>query len=253
MTRLLRAEFTKLFTTKLWLWLLLGAVGMSVLFAALTIGLSESAGNPAPSPATPEGQRNLFGVAGSSSALAVVLGIIAMTGEYRHETVTPTFLATPRRGRVVAAKVVAYAVVGIGFGAVNILAVLAVALPWLSAKHIDVTLTGNGIPRTLLGVLLGLAIYTVLGVGIGALIRNQVAAIVGTLVYLFVVEGLVSALPKIRDYYKYFPGGAFSGLVDTYQPDVQFLAGWQAGLLLIAYGVGFAALGASLAVRRDVT
>ncbi|TCC30730.1 ABC transporter permease [Kribbella speibonae] len=253
MTRLLKAEFTKLFTTRLWLWLLLGATGMVALVVGLTIGLADSPGNPSPPLTTPEGQRNLFGVAGSASALAIVLGIIAMTGEFRHETVTPTFLATPRRGRVVTAKVIAYAIAGVGFGTVCILAELAVALPWLAAKGIDVSLTGNGIPRTLIGVLLGLAVTTVLGVGIGALIRNQVAAIVGTLVYFFVIESLVSALPKIRDYYKFFPGGASSGLANTYQPNVEFLAGWQAGLLLIGYGVVFAALGTALTIRRDVT
>lgn len=68
-----------------------------------------------------------------------------------------------------------------------------------------------------------------------------------------VVESFVSLLPTIRDYFKYFPGGAFSGLTNTYQPDVTFLAAWQSGLLLLAYGVLFAALGTSLAVRRDIT
>lgn len=253
MTRLLKAEFIKLFTTKLWLWLLLGAIGMTALIVSLTIGLSGSAGNPNPPLGSEGGQRNLFATAAASSGLAVVLGIVAMTGEYRHETVTPTFLATPRRGRVVVAKLIAYAIAGVGFGAVNVLAELALALPWLSAKHIGVVLTSNDILRTLTGVVLGLAVFTVLGVGIGALIRNQVAAIVGALVYLFVIEGLVSALPRIRDYYKYFPGGAFNGLVNNYQPSVQFLTGWAAGLLLLAYGVAFAVLGTTLTVRRDVT
>ncbi|NIK59220.1 ABC transporter permease [Kribbella shirazensis] len=253
MTRLLEAEFTKLFSTKLWMWLLLGAIGLTTLFVSVTIGLDGSAGNPNPPLSTPQGQRNLFGVAGASSALAVVLGIVAMTSEYRHETVTPTFLATPRRRRVVVAKLFAYALAGLGFGLVNVLATVALALPWLSARNIDVSLTANGIPRTMIGVVLGLGVYTVLGVGVGALLRNQVAAIVGALVYLFVVEGLVSALPRVRDYYKYLPGGAFSGLVDTYQPNVQFLAGWQGGLLLLAYGAAFAALGTALTIRRDVT
>ncbi|GAA1598872.1 ABC transporter permease [Kribbella karoonensis] len=253
MTRLLRAEFTKLFTTRLWLWLLLGALGMTILIVGLTIGLSGSPGNPNPPLTSPEGQRNLFATATASSPLAVVLGIVAMTGEYRYETVTPTFLATPRRSRVVLAKLIAYAIAGLGFGAVNVLAATALALPWLSAKHIDVSLTANGIPRTLIGVVLGLAIYTVVGVGVGALLRNQVGAIVGALVYLFVVEGLVSALPYIRDYYKYLPGGAFNGLVNNYQTNVHYLAGWAAGLLLIGYGAAFAVLGTALAVRRDVT
>lgn len=80
-----------------------------------------------------------------------------------------------------------------------------------------------------------------------------VAAIVGTLVYLFVIEGLVSALPHIRDYYMYLPGGALNGPVNNYQANVHYLSGWAAGLLLVAYGAAFAVLGTALAVRRDVT
>jgi ABC-2 type transport system permease protein len=254
MTRLVRAEFTKLFTTRLWLWLLLGAIGMTALFVSLTIGFSGQEGNPNPPLDTALGQRQLFSSAGGSAAVfTIVLGIIAVTGEFRHQTVTPTFLATPRRGQVVIAKMIAYAIAGVGYGIVTVLAALAIALPWLAAKDIDVSLTGNGLPQTLFGTLVGLAIYTVVGVGLGALIRNQIAAVVGALVYLFVIEGLISALPKVRDAYKFLPGGAFNGLLDNFQPNVDFLPPWQAGVLLVGYGLVFAVLGTWLAIRRDVT
>ncbi|MFI6674250.1 ABC transporter permease [Kribbella sp. NPDC050470] len=253
MTKLIRAEFTKLFTTRLWLWLLIGALAMTALFTSLTIGLEGQAGNPGPPLDSAEGQRALFSAGGSASVFTAVLGVIAMTGEYRHRTVTPTFLATPRRGRVVIAKVIAYALAGLGYGVATVGVSVAIAVPWLAAKGIDIDLAGNGLPQTLVGVCVGLAIFTVVGVGIGALVRNQVAAVVGLLVYSLVIESFVSVLPHIRDYYRYFPGGAFNGLINNYQPDIQFLAAWQSGLLLAGYGVLFAACGIALAVRRDIT
>lgn len=253
MIRLIQAEFSKLFSTKLWLWMLLGSFVLTAFIVSITIGFDGQQGNPSPPLSTPEGQRNLFSAAGASSVWVLILGIVAVTGEFRHQTVTPTFLATPRRGRVVIAKLVAYAVIGIGYGIATIAMSLAIALPWLSAKNIDVSLGSNGVPGTLVGVGAGVAVYALLGVGLGALLRNQIAAVVGALVYLFVVEGILSAVPVVRDYYPYLPGGANAALVGTFVPNVDLLEQYQGGLLLVAYGVVFSVLGTWLAVRRDVT
>jgi ABC-2 type transport system permease protein len=251
--RLIKSEFGKLFSTKLWLWLLLGALGLTALGVSLTVGLDGQAGNPNPPVATAAGQRNLFSSAAAAGIFGLILGIIGVTGEFRHQTVTPTFLATPHRGRVVIAKLLAYAITGIGYGILTIALAIAIALPWASAKGIDISLGSNGIPGTLVGVAAGVAVYALLGVGIGALVRNQIAAVVGALVYLFVVEGLVGNLPGIRDYYKWFPGGANAALTGASQPNITLLAQYQGGLLLVAYGLVFAILGTWLAVRRDVT
>jgi ABC-2 type transport system permease protein len=251
--RLIGGESRKLFTTKLWLWMALGAIAITAMFMSFTIALDGSEGNPNPLLSTPEGQRNLFGIAGASGVFALILGIIAVTGEFRHQTVTPTFLATPHRGRVVIAKLVTYALAGIGYGVVVVGFALALALPWLAAKDIDISLSANGIPGALAGTVAGIAVYTVLGVGVGALVRNQIAAVVGSLVYLFVVEGFAANLPTVRDYYKYFPGGANSALTGATQPNVTLLEPWQGGLLLVGYGLVFAIAGTWLAVRRDVS
>lgn len=253
MIRLVSGEIRKLFTTMLWLWMLLGAFALTALFMSFTIGFDGTEGNPSPPLSTAEGQRNLFSVASTASVFVLLLGIIAITGEFRHQTVTPTFLATPHRGRVVISKLVTYALAGIGYGVAVVLLAIAIALPWVSAKDIDISLSGNGIPGTLVGVVVGVAVYAVLGVGIGALIRNQIAAIVGSLVYLFIVEGFVANLPTIRDYYKYFPGGANNALVGTEQQGLSLLEPWQGGLLLVAYGIVFATAGTWFAVRRDVS
>jgi hypothetical protein len=251
--RLIGGEVRKLFTTKLWLWMLLGSIAMTALFMSFTIALDGSQGNPQPPLSTPQGQRNLFSIAASSGVFVLILGIIAITGEFRHQTVTPTFLATPRRGRVVIAKLVTYALAGLGYGAAVVAFAIALALPWLAAKDVDISLLGNGIPGAMAGTIAGVAVYAVLGVGVGALVRNQIAAIVGSLVYLFVIEAFASSLPTIRDYYKYFPGGANASLTGASQPGTTLLEPWQGGLLLVAYGVVFAIAGTRLAVRRDVS
>jgi ABC-type transport system involved in multi-copper enzyme maturation permease subunit len=98
---------------------------------------------------------------------------------------------------------------------------------------------------------LALVIYAVIGVGLGALLRNQVGAIVGGLVYLFVIEPIIRAIPATAGAYKWMPGGALEALTATFQGP-ELLEAWQGGLLLLGYGLVAAVLGTFLAVRRDV-
>jgi ABC-type transport system involved in multi-copper enzyme maturation permease subunit len=183
-----------------------------------------------------------------------VLGIIAVTAEFRHMTATPTFLATPRRGRVVAAKMITYAGLGIAYAAGAVGVTLAIALPWLAAKGIDVSLGANRIPQTLIGVGANVAIYAILGVGLGALLKNQVAAVVGLLVYLLLVGPILTAINNIRDVTKFLPHAASSALVqNTPNSGSALLDQWQGGVVLVAWAVLFAVLGYLLAVRRDIT
>jgi ABC-type transport system involved in multi-copper enzyme maturation permease subunit len=253
MIKLIRAEFAKLFSTKLWLWLLLGCFSFTALIVSVTIGTDGQVGNPNPRLSTDAGMGNLFASPSSAGVFSLILGAIGLTGEFRHQTVTPTFLATPHRGQVVIAKLVTYAIAGIAYGVITIGFALALALPWLSAKHIDFSLSSGSIPAILVGVATSVAVYAVLGVGVGALVRNQIAAIVGALIYLFLIENIASAVPGVRDYYKYFPGGANSALTHRFMPNIALLQPYQGGLVLVAYGLIFAVLGTWIAVRRDVT
>jgi len=254
MTRLIAAEFWKLFTTRLWLWLLLGAVALTALFVSLAIAFGDDPDTWTLPFSTPEGQQTLFAIAaGGASPLVAVLAAIGLTGEFRHRTATATFLATPHRGRVVLAKLVTYGLVGAGYALVCIAVIVTIALPWLAAKDIDVSLTGNGIPRTMAGVIAAVAIYGLIGVGLGALLRDQVATVVGLLVYLFVVEPIVTRIPALSDWTRYLPGPADDALTQVSLSNQEFLAPWQGGLVLATYGIVFAVAGTFLALRRDVT
>jgi hypothetical protein len=94
-------------------------------------------------------------------------------------------------------------------------------------------------------------VYALIGVGVGALFRNQVGAIVGSLVYLFVVEPIIRQIPATAGFYKWLPGGALEAMTATFRGP-ELLTAWQGGLLLLGYGLLAAVLGTLFAVRRDV-
>ncbi|GAB3360123.1 ABC transporter permease [Modestobacter lapidis] len=250
MGRLVRSEWTKLLTTRVWLGLLLASCLLSVGFAVL---LTAFAGNPQsgiPPVGSSQYEQLAFAVPANVTVLTLILGIIGTTQEYRHRTATPTFLATPRRGHVVIAKLLAYAVAAAPFA----LAVVAVTTLTV-VLHAGARGAAPAWDADDLGVLarsgLALVVYAVIGVGLGALFRNQVGAIVGSLVYLFVVEPIIRSIPATAGVYKWLPGGALEAMTATFAgPDL--LTAWQGGLLLLGYGLLAAVLGTLLAVRRDV-
>ncbi len=250
MIRLVRAEWTKLFTTKVWLGLLLGACAMVGGFAALLTAFAGNAESGLPAVGTPEFEQVALAQATNATVLFLILGIIWMTQEYRHRTATPTFLTTPRRWKVVVAKLVAYSVVAIPFALVLLVVNVLVVGLYAGARGAAPSLTGDNV-EILLTSGLALVIYALIGVGLGALLRNQVGAIVGGLVYLFVVEPVIRSIPATSGAYKWMPGGGLEAMTATFQgPDL--LGAWQGGLLLVGYGLLAALLGTVLAVRRDV-
>lgn len=254
MTGLVRAEWTKLFTTRVWIGLLLGSFALVGGFAALFTGLAgvTQNGQPGiPAVGSPQYEHLALASGTNATALLLILGIIGMTQEYRHRTATPTFLTTPKRGRVVIAKLVAYALAAIPF-AVLILGVgVLVVEVYAGARGAAPSLSGDNL-RVLAGAGGGLIVYTVLGVGVGALLRNQVGAIVGALVFLYVLQPIVSAIGPIAAAYKWLPNGALDAMTATIGGP-RLLEPWQGALLLLGYGLVAAVAGTLLAVRRDVT
>ena len=250
MIRLVRSEWTKLFTTRVWLGLLLGSCLLVGGFAALLTAFAGNAEGGLPAVGTPEFEQVALAQASGATALFLILGIIGMTQEYRHRTATPTFLASPRRWQVVVAKLAGYALVAVPF-ALAVLAVnVIVVAVYAGARGAAPSLTSDNLEVLAMSGL-ALTIYTLMGVGIGALVKNQVGAIVAALVYLFVVEGLIRSIPATSGAYKWLPGGALEAMTATFQgPDL--LGAWQGGLLLVGYGLVAALLGTLLAVRRDV-
>jgi ABC-2 type transport system permease protein len=253
MIRLVRAEWTKLFTTRVWIGLLLGACLMVAGFSALITGFAGQTQNGQPGlppVGDPQFEQVAFAVSTNATVLFLILGIIGMTQEYRHRTATPTFLTEPRRWHVVVAKLAAYALVAVPFALVVLLVNVLVVEIYAGARGAAPALNSDNL-EVLWSSGLVLVIYALIGVGIGALFRNQVGAIVGGLVYLFVVEPVIRSIPATSGAYKWLPGGAQEAMTATLQGP-ELLGAWQGGLLLVGYGLLAALLGTLLAVRRDV-
>jgi hypothetical protein len=231
--------------------MILLAVGLTLLVTCLTSAFTDPDVGGEPIEAV------LNAAVSFGYVIAAVLGVIGITGEYRHLTATPTFLSVPRRGTVIGAKLALYFLTGLLLGVLCIGAALAVGVPWMSARGIEADIGSDSTVRIIVGGIVAVAIFGIIGVGVGALLRNQVAAVVGLVIYLFLIEGILSAIPKVQEAYPYLPGGAAAGLIRTQDPNVQspvdLLEPWQGGLLLLAYGLIFAILGSLLTVRRDVT
>jgi ABC-2 type transport system permease protein len=252
MIRLIRAEFTKLATTRL----IYGLAAAMAAFAVLTVVAGVTAagqqGNP---PLSADSLPMLIaGPVMQLPAVALLLGILGMAGEFRHQTVTQTFLVTPHRGRVVAAKLVAYPLAGIALALATLAFTAAVAAGWLAAKGITPSLPdarlGLAYGRMVGVALLGPALCGLVGVGVAALVRNQVAALVGTLVWVLVVEGLLLSLLHAPSLGKWLPSAAAAAITSPGGAHLSRLGGT---LLLAGYALALALVGTRLVVRRDIT
>jgi hypothetical protein len=253
MTRLVAAEFRKLFTTRLWLWMLLASVAWTIGYTALAIAFSNRPGGLAPPLSSAAGQHALFAIgAGGAGPLVAVLALAGVTGEFRHRTAATTFLVTPRRHRVVAAKLITYLLVGAGYALVCLAAGLAVAEPWLAAKGIRLTPAGHGNLAILAAVVASVALFGMAGTGIGALVRGQLAAVASMLIYLYVAEPLVTHIAAWHGWTAYLPGVAADGLTQAAQAGVRLLPPWQGGLVFAGWAAAFAAAGALVTIRRDI-
>jgi ABC-2 type transport system permease protein len=248
MIRLVRAELTKLGSTRLIYGMATGMAAFALLTVFAGIAYAGQEGNP------PLSADSLPVVVAAPvtllSGAAVLLGILGMTGEFRHQTVTQSFLVTPDRGRVVAAKLVTYPLAGIAL-AVTILAfTAAVASGWLAAEGITPSLFDARLGQVLFGAVLAAGLCGLVGVGVGALLRNQVAALVATLVWVVLVEGLLLSLLNAPSLGKWLPSAAAAALTNPGGSHLSRVAGT---LLLAGYALALALVGTRLVVRRDIT
>jgi ABC-2 type transport system permease protein len=240
----LRSELLKLRTTPTLAVLLLAAAGLTVLGAcveALSPSLAELASK--------DPQRLSLG-AGSSGAvlLATFAGLLAVTSEFRYGTIHPTLLVQPRRSVVLAAKLAAAALAGLLFAVVCVAVSFATGLIVLGARGVDVALTTGDALALILGALACAPLSAMLGVAVGALIRNQTGAIVAVAAYALMVDAaLFAAAPSLG---RYLPGKAGDALAG--RPVDDLLAPGAGAAVLALWVVAFIVAAVVRTERNDV-
>jgi ABC-2 type transport system permease protein len=242
---LIRSEWRKLSTVR-GPWLLLAA-GPLLVVAGVT-GLIQSGGNVH----DPAVQARALAHVALAALFTLVFGIFAVAGEYRHGTITDTFLSSPARGRVVTAKLAVYGAVGAVAGLASAAVAVAATAAWWAAKGGSFHLSA-GSWRTLAGGVAVNVAFAAIGVGIGALVRNLAVAIAAALAWIALVEGIAGQLagPGLA---RWLPLRASEAAGRADMPGAaQLLPQWGGALVLASYAVAFAAAAMVTTLRRDVT
>jgi ABC-type transport system involved in multi-copper enzyme maturation permease subunit len=243
MSALFRAELLKIRSTRTTVGLVLGMLSLIVLFSLLTGLLTKE-----PQLLTTEDQRSLLSVGSLAGVFSALAGVMLVTSEYRYATIRATFLFTPRRARLFGAKVAAGVLAGVVFGLVGGLIGFGIGYACLAGRGIDYSLDGGQTALLLLGTVAGTAVWGGIGVALGALVRNQVAAIIALLAWGFVVESLLFGLvPAVGRFGPVHAGDSLIGLTTDH-----LLHAAPGGLVLVAWAAILSMAGISLAVRRDV-
>jgi ABC-2 type transport system permease protein len=199
--------------------------------------------------------RDLLGISSFAQPFALVLGILAVTTEFRHGTITPTLIAAPDKTRLVAAKLVANVTAGLLLGVAAAGLCAAIVLLGLSGRNIPSGLASGDVSRVVIGQTLAAGLWAAIGVGLGALVRNQVGAIVGALAWTFLGENLLGLVPSVGDaIQKYGATGASNALGNLESQNTgDVLDQVPGGLLLLAYAAVFVVAGIFALRRRDIT
>ena len=243
MTAQIRAELLKIRTTRTTIGLIIGMTALIVLFTLLSGLLSHPSGL-----ASREDQRELLSLSSLIGVFSALAGVMLVTSEYRFGTIRPTFLFSPVRSRVLAAKVVAGALAGIAFGILGEAIGWAIGYTVLEGRGITVVLSSGDILLLTLGGLAGVALWGAIGAALGAIIHNQVGAIIALLAWGLVVDNLLFGLaPSVG---RFMPDRASDALMGL---RVHHLLSPGAGaIVLIGWAGVLAVIGIVLSVRQDI-
>ena len=255
---LLKSEWRKLVYVRAHWGLLIGAVVLAGFGTAVTPIILDS--NSATFGLALDQQTavdSVYANAISSYIFAIIIGIMLMSGEFRHGTAVATFLTAPKRGTVLANKL---GIAAIGGALVMVISTAAgIAAGWVTLSFFEnVAEPSSGVfVNTMLAAVVSGSILGIVGVAIGTLIRNQMLAITGSLIYLFVVDPILLTL--VPDAGKWLPSGLITAMLalDIQAPGLgidtaNYLPPLTATLVLLGYGVVFGVVAIATSLRRDI-
>jgi ABC-2 type transport system permease protein len=284
-SRLVSAEVMKVRTTRAW-WLFLGGFTLvSALAVAFGWAINNSVLHPTLSDypagasrdavlAQAAAARTASGAAALASSMmttwqfllvliTLMLGVHVATNEFTARTMTSTFLVEPRRSRVVVAKLIACGLFGLAFWAITTV-LNGVATPFfLAAEHLPASAFGS--PDAVRAVVMGLLAYVLwalFGLGLGAVLRNQVIAAVAAIAIY--AGGFLAVELIVHLLYWAFHAAWLEGLAvlaPAQASNVMITAGkafphappwWVGALVLAGYAVALAAIGTASIRRSDV-
>ncbi len=269
MTAAIRSEFRKFFTTRLWWGMAIAMLVTGAAFAGLFAWLftSGGAGDGGPGaaalPTTDAELATVVFTAGISVGylLTLAIGIMTIGSEYRHKTITASFLATPRRGVVMGAKVVSLLVIGAFYGVLSLAGAVLSGTLVLTSQGVA-PFADPSIWRTLALGLLVLGLWALIGLGAGILIPNQVAALLISIGVAWIVEPIVAGLLPLTSWggnlTPYFPSQATSAALgqtaSSFGGTTQHSLTWWGGALVLAgYAALMAGIGTWRTMRADIS
>jgi ABC-2 type transport system permease protein len=248
MTRLIRAEALRLATTRAHWLLAAGAIALIAGAAALTAAAISFTGGISPA-------RQVLAIAGLAQTVALIAGALSVTSEFRHKTITPAVLITPRRTPLLTAKLITLAAAGLAFGLAATGIATAITLPLLAARHLPAGISGTGTAAIIAGGGIATALCAALGIGVGAIIRNQAGAIIAVLALVYIAEPLLGFIPHLSTTIQQYGLGGLAAATHTagFPRNAHLLGQPAAALILAGYPAAALLAGAALLRRRDIT
>jgi hypothetical protein len=251
---LIKSEVLKVRSTQVWMWMILPAVALTGLATAGTVYGSITDNEQI---GVPIRYYDIFTQSGGAAVALLVIGILGLTTEFRHKTITPTLLATPSRTRVVIGKALSYSLFAVFYALVCGVVNFAIAIIWLNAKNVPLDF-GHGVVMGVVKALLALVLTALFGLGLGAMVRNQAAAMVIGILYFAIISNLLGIIPWVRKAYPYTPGGAIraftsNGSTRDTASDVHMLVPVVGGLVFLAWAVLLLVSGGYLSLKRDIS
>ena len=266
MTGAIRAELRKFLTTRMWWGMAIGVALISAAFPLLLGIVYTMDLDPAEAQATGLGDGSATQIANSvytgglsmAYLLMLTIGVLQIGAEYRHKTITSTFLAVPNRAKAMLAKVLALGAIGAAYAVLSMAISVAVGAVVLSLRGADPFPTAD-VARTILLALLVLALWALIGLGVGILIPNQVAALLIGVGVAWIVEPLLGLVLRVwettNDYVApYLPSAATQSTLNAVmQPGQHAVSWWVGALTLVAWAAVFAGAGVWRTLRQDIS